>query len=328
MAVEIPPKIATQIAEGLDRYRKPLRDARARNATEGDTGLLVHSMLADVFGYDRFTEVTSEFKIKGQFADFVTKNGDRLVSIIEVKAIGLKLNEQHLFQAAGYAAREGVEWVVLTNAIQWDLYRVEFSQPVNIFRVLSLDCLDGQPSPEAVAYLHKWGMQKGLAEAEWQRQTALSAANIVKAVLSEEVLRAICSQVRKATSLRVDAGEMRERIIEDVIRTGLVGQVAVSEVTQQPQAVTSTRRIRLKSLVAAGFLVPGEELVGEWEGSARKAEVIADGTVKYEGRSFANLDELTRSVTNSTAQWGWTFWSRSDGESMLAVRERYIAANP
>jgi hypothetical protein len=73
MSNPLPEKVAAQITESLDRYRKPLRDARSRNASEGDTGLLVHGMLAEVFGYDRFQEITSEFKIKGQFADFALK---------------------------------------------------------------------------------------------------------------------------------------------------------------------------------------------------------------------------------------------------------------
>jgi hypothetical protein len=107
-------------------------------------------MLADVFGYDRFAEVTSEYKIKGQFVDLATKIGDKLTMLLEVKAIGLKLNDQHLFQAASYAAQEGVEWVAVTNGGQWNLYRIEFKQPVTTTKVVALDFFEHTLDPDGL----------------------------------------------------------------------------------------------------------------------------------------------------------------------------------
>jgi len=346
---EAPEKVREQLTAGASQYRKVLQQARHRNANESDTGIIVHGMLADVFGYDRFTEVTSEYRIKGQFADLATKIGDKISMLLEVKGIGLKLNDQHLFQAASYAAHEGIEWVALTNAAQWNLYRIEFKQPVTTTRVVALDFFEQPLDPDGLLAFHRWGMQRNLAGNLWQRQSALAPANLVKAVLAEGVLKEIASELRRATGYRIDAAELQERLIADVLKEGLVGQVSVADIGMPSRAGSRrlrgmmngdtpptidteangapVRRVRLSHLLVAGLLQAGDVLTADWEGTLVRAVVHEDGTLSGDGWTAPNLDIATRAITGSTAVRGWEFWSCPAGENMGALRERYITSS-
>jgi len=326
--VDIPAKVAAQIQDAVDLYRKPLRDARARNATEGDTGLLVSRMLTDVFGYDPFTEVTSEFKIKGQYVDFAVRDGDRIGLVIEVKAIGINLNHQHLFQATSYAMHEGVEWVVLTNAAQWDLYRVTFTQPVDWHRVTSMNFVDGRPDPDELAMLHKWGMKKGLAELAWTKMSALSPANLVKALLADDTMKPIAAYIRKTTGMRVEIGELRERLVADILRPGLVGEVGVTDIPRSTNsaAATTVRRVRLKSLLDGNLVTAGAALSAEYEGVAVRAMFEGDGTISLDGSRFRNLYDLSQAAFGRSFGYEcWDMWALADGVTIAALRDRYIA---
>jgi len=73
---------------------------------ESDTSNIINDMLGEMFGYDKFFDVTTEYKIKGQYADYGVKIDDKLTFIIEVKAIGVSLNDNHIFQASSYASTE------------------------------------------------------------------------------------------------------------------------------------------------------------------------------------------------------------------------------
>lgn len=343
---EAPEKVREQLLAGASQYRKVLQQARHRNANESDTAMIVHSMLADVFGYDRFAEVTSEYKIKGQFVDLATRIGDKLSVLIEIKAIGLKLNDQHLFQAASYAAHEGVEWVALTNAAQWHLYRIEFQQPVTTTKVVAVDFLETTLDQDALLALHRWGMQRDVAGTLWQRQSALAPANLVKAVLAEGVLKEIAKELRQATGYKIQPTELQERLIADVLKEGLVGQVSVADIGVSTRAArrlrrttngeppfpaemdadgTPSRRVRLSHLLGAGLLRAGDTLTAEWEGAPVTATVQDDGSIQSNGWTAANLDEAARQVTGNTAQRGWEFWSCPTGEPMGSLRERFIA---
>ncbi|MGH2587348.1 MAG: hypothetical protein ACRDJE_20725 [Dehalococcoidia bacterium] len=345
--IDAPEKVKEQLSTGVAQYRKVLQQARHRNANESDTAIIVHSILADIFGYDRFNEVTSEYKIKGQFVDFATKIGDKLSMLLEVKSIGLKLNDQHLFQAASYAAQEGVEWVALTNGAQWHLYRIEFKQPVTTTKVAAVDFLEPAPDEDALLAFHRWGMQRNVAESLWQRQSALAPANLVRAVLAEGVLKEIVVELRRSTGYRVDVTELQERLISDVLKEGLVGQVSVEDVgvSRRPggrraqvamngeashlagppvEGTGSVRRVRLSHLLTAGLIRPGDTLTAEWDGANVTVTVLETGSVSGDGWSAPNLDEAARIVTGNNGQRGWEFWRCPTGENMWALRERFI----
>ena len=53
-------------------------------------------MLADVFGYDKYSEVTRELCIRGTFCDLATRIDGKFQLLREVKAIGLDLKDAHV----------------------------------------------------------------------------------------------------------------------------------------------------------------------------------------------------------------------------------------
>ena len=116
---------------GIKRYQPILEAAKSRDVGEADTVTIIKDMLADVFGYDKYSEVTSEFSIRGTYCDLATKIDGQLQTLIEVKAIGLDLKEQHVKQAVDYAANQGVDWVLLTNGVCWRIYRIVFAKPID-----------------------------------------------------------------------------------------------------------------------------------------------------------------------------------------------------
>ena len=45
-------------------------------------------------------------------------------------------------QAVDYASNQGIDWVVLTNGIIWNVYKVKFSKPVSSDLVYTLNLLE------------------------------------------------------------------------------------------------------------------------------------------------------------------------------------------
>lgn len=120
----IPKKVAERLGSGLKRFQPILTASKARDDGEADTVMIVTDMLAEVFGYDKYSEVTAEYAIRGTYCDLATKLDGTVQALVEVKAIGLELKDQHVKQAVDYAANQGVDWVVLTNGTHWRIYNV------------------------------------------------------------------------------------------------------------------------------------------------------------------------------------------------------------
>src|ERR1035437_9826195 len=128
----IPQKVADRLVAGIKKFQPILTAAQSREANEADTVKIITDMLSEIFGYDKYTEVTSEKAVHGTFCDLAIKINDVRQSLIEAKAIYQELKEGFVKQAVDYAANDddGIDWVALTNGIIWRVYKVIYSKPV------------------------------------------------------------------------------------------------------------------------------------------------------------------------------------------------------
>ena len=219
----LPKRAAERVALGLKRFQPILSAARSRDVNESDTGLIVTDVLQEVFGYDKYSEITSEYQIRSSFCDLAIKLDGQLALLIEVKAVGSALKDQHVKQAVDYAANQGTDWVVLTNGLTWQVYRVTFGKPVQNELVLAFDLLDlnsrSSSDVETLGLLAKEGWQKArLGEYHSQRQ-ALSRFVLGALVVSAPVLGAIRRELRRMTpDVRITIEEIEATLRDDVLK--------------------------------------------------------------------------------------------------------------
>lgn len=128
--VAVNTKITERITKGLKKFQPILRKAQAADLNESDTVTIITDMLCDIFGYDKYENITSEFAIKRTYCDVAIKLQDRVPLLIECKAIGIDLKDDHIRQATNYAANSGINWVVLTNGAVWKIYHMAFGKAV------------------------------------------------------------------------------------------------------------------------------------------------------------------------------------------------------
>ncbi len=80
-------RISDRLAAGLKKYQPILSSAKSRDVNESDTSLIATDILAEVFGYDKYSEITRELCIRGTFCDLATRIDGKFQLLIEVKAI-------------------------------------------------------------------------------------------------------------------------------------------------------------------------------------------------------------------------------------------------
>ena len=137
----LPRKIESRLSSGLRKYQKLFRDAKDRDVNESDTVRIITDFLDEVLGFDKYTEVTSEYAIRGTYVDLAVKLGSEVQYLIEAKAVGVSLKNQHLRQLEGYASRHGINWAVLTNGGVWQAYNLSFGESIRTELIFELDLL-------------------------------------------------------------------------------------------------------------------------------------------------------------------------------------------
>ena len=208
------------VKAAVKKFAKPLQDLLTRDANEGDTRLLITDMLCEGLGYDKFRDLTTEYMVKQDFADYGVRIDKQLVAFIEVKRVSQKLNERHLRQVQMYAVNEGVEWMILTNGQVWRAYHLTGGLPVIVNLAFEVDLLGPESleeKAEKMFFLHREALKRRRIDELWKHRAATAPDALLDIILSDTVLDTIRKEVKRNTGIATTV-----QSISDVIRNEIV----------------------------------------------------------------------------------------------------------
>jgi predicted type IV restriction endonuclease len=242
-------KVSGRITQQLKKYQGILRDAQQRDISEADTVKIITDMLADVFGYDKYKEVTSEHSIRGTSVDLAITVDEKKRFLIEAKAINIELKDQHVKQAVDYAANEGISWVVLSNGAIWRLYCVRFTKPIDKTLVFEIDAMGcdckSDDVIECFGSLTAEGYSKdSLADLLNEKQTS-SKFTIAAILRSDTMIALLRREVRRLSSVRLEADFLIALLENEIIKRELIdgeqGTDAVAYIKKLRRALEKDR---------------------------------------------------------------------------------------
>lgn len=238
----LPKKVAERLAKELPAFQKILQSAKDRDINESDTVVIVSDLLATVFGFNKYSEITTEFCIRGTYCDLAVKVDDSIQYLIEAKAIGLGLKDNHLRQAVSYGANKGIPWIVLTNGINWDVYRIRFEQPIQTDLVCSIDLLSINPKKiddqEKLFILCREGLSKAAMAQFAERVQSVNRFVIAAILQTEPVVSLVKKELKKLVpGLKVENAEIEAIMKSDVLkRESIDGEEATKAATKIKKA--------------------------------------------------------------------------------------------
>jgi hypothetical protein len=250
---KVPAAVVKRLVTAVPKFKKILASARERDINESDTVTIVTDMLEEIFGFDKYSEITREYSIQGNYCDLAIKSGKRIEYLLEVKAIGLRLKDHYLKQAVNYASAEGIKWVVLTNGINWEIHRISLDEKVQYEQLFSFDFLEMNPrkndQQELLYLLCKRGVQKDLIDDYYEYKQSVNRYTIGALLLSDPIVSTVRRELRKLRSgIKVDSDQIRELITQEVVKRDLLESEAGKEANKQvAKFMKQQERAKLKS---------------------------------------------------------------------------------
>ena len=236
---------------GIKKFQPILIDAQKRDVNESDTVIIITDMLSEIFGYDKYSELTSEKNIRGSFCDLATKVDNVIQTLIEAKAINQELKDGYVRQSVDYASNEGVDWVVLTSGVIWRVYKVTFAKPIDHELILEINFLAlNQHAPadlEQLFLLTKESWAKSALSDYYDQKQALSKFSISAVILSEAILTVIRRELRRLSpDVKIDVEQIRSVLEQEVLKREVVeGEKA--EEAHKRIARANNRALRTKT---------------------------------------------------------------------------------
>lgn len=276
---QIPNKVAERLAAGIKRFQPILASAKSRDVGESDTVIIITDMLSEVLGYDKYSEITSETSIRGTWCDLALKIDGTIEFLIEAKAIGLDLKDAHTKQAVDYSANQGTDWVILTNAEIWRVYKVTFAKPIDSELVLEINFSQLNPKKssdiELLYHLTREGwLKSALGEFQAQKQ-ALSKFFLGAMVLTNPVLEVIRRELKRLSpDVKIDLEQIKSVLVQDVLKREVVEGEKADEARKKIHKVAS-KLLRARKTKQASTSEPEakEETSSDAESDESQAEI-------------------------------------------------------
>jgi hypothetical protein len=250
--MKIPAKVSNRISQEVKKLQATVADARKRDINESDTALIVADVLSNILGYKKLDEITTEYAIRGSFADLAVRVGNDMRFLVEVKAVNIELKETHVTQVVNYAANLPADWVILTNTARWQIYKVNFNKPIDRTLVLDLDLCAASPRDDDVrelfGSLSKEVFTSSSMSQMFQAKQAMSKYTVAALLLCDPIVALVRREMRKMVDgINPDIDEIRAIILDQVIKRELTeteeAKIAekavrkVSKATKRPRVV-------------------------------------------------------------------------------------------
>lgn len=236
--IKIPKKVLDRWPTAIKSFSAVAQSHKTKDVSEADTVTLVKDMLAEVFGFNKYNELTSEQQIRGTFCDLAVKIDGKIRCLIEVKAAGMTLNDSHIRQAINYGAHEGIEWIVLTNALEWRLYKIKFGQPVDYDQV-SVFCLPdlnlkNEEDQRKLFLLCREGITSDAMGVYHQHISLLNKFTVAQVLLSEPVISCIRREMRRYfPDLKIDPENVTDLLNNEILKREVLDGDKVKDAQQR-----------------------------------------------------------------------------------------------
>lgn len=250
--VAVNAKITERITKGLKKFQPILRKAQAADLNESDTVTIITDMLCEIFGYDKYENITSEFAIKRTYCDIAIKLNDKVPFLIECKAIALDLKDDYIRQATNYAANSGINWVVLTNGIVWKVYHLAFGKVVESTLVYEFNLCEMSAKKasdvELLYYLCIEAFAKNskatLEDLRAQKQI-LNRFTIGRVILTDAGLDSIRKCIRKLyPDIKVSNEELHALICNEIFKR----EITDSELAQEAKKAVAKQERKINGV--------------------------------------------------------------------------------
>lgn len=268
--IKAPKKVADRLRKEITSFQKILTTAKDRDVNESDTVTIITDILSNAFGFDKYAELTSEQAIRGTYCDLAIKLQGKTKFLIEVKAIGLTLKENHLRQAIGYGATNGIPWVVLTNGVDWEIYKIRFEKPVNFDLVCSFSFLElnarKQEDIDKLFLLCKEGIEKSAIDEFHDHLQSVNRFIIGAIVQSDPVVQVIRRELKKVSDgVKVTLEEVQNILVTEVLKRDIVqGEHADDAMLRLKKA--HKKQMRAKVKVTEGSAVQQDDSLVDGDG--------------------------------------------------------------
>jgi len=162
------------------------------------------------------------------------------------------LNETHLNQAVSYASQAGIDWAILTNGANWEIYKVVFSKPVDKKLLYTLDFLNEnykeKKFQEKMYLLCKEAVKKSAMETFHKERKAINKHSIAAIIYSDDSLKLVRRVLKSLyKDINIESELIEEIIKNDIIKRDVITSAHTHEAEKRLKKNSNKKKRKSKA---------------------------------------------------------------------------------
>ena len=200
-------KYQEELVDKLQAYRSTYLLRPPKAIDELTTKMIVDQLLIHVLGYDVIDDLKLLQSVRANKINYLLL--DKM--LVDIRSMSIDLAPTHQKQIQYYAVKKEIPWILISNARQFQLYRLESIYPAKykLFFDLDLKKIKHFRSFQLLAsFIHKKGLSGGQLEKLWERSRLKDPSVLSKFLYRKEVIRSIQNLIRKDNKVVYDQKEL------------------------------------------------------------------------------------------------------------------------
>lgn len=230
--IKVPTKFKKSMASELKKFVPHVQGllAKGKSSTEDDARIIINDILGDVLGYDKYNDLKTEYKDRNGRLDYVVKlsegphakKKDKFDFVIEAKAACIELKGDHINQTLAYCLTASIDYFILTNARDWQLYKVTKSKNKSDAQLIwDINLNDGSDIDSLVDEMYVLSKHAYL-DGKWDfvsdHSKATDSADIMAIVYSDKFIKTICRSIKELHDVKVVDDVIKEVLMDKVFK--------------------------------------------------------------------------------------------------------------
>jgi hypothetical protein len=229
--IKAPAKFKKSMMASVQKFIEVIAGKAKSGVNEEDTRIIINDMLGDVFGYDKYHDIKTELREKGDRFDYAIKlsegpnaKKEKYDFIIEAKALSTELKEQHVEQTLKYCLQANIDYFILTNAKHWQLYKVINTKKTNEAKLIfETDFGKGADANALIDEMYAFSKHAYL-EKEWdfiaKCTAATDAGDVMAVIMSDKFLASIVRALKDYHEVDVNVEAVKETLTKKIFKDG------------------------------------------------------------------------------------------------------------
>ena len=337
-----------EIAEKVRKYREQYHERRL--GEEGTKAALISPLMKALgWNIEDPDEVTYEFRQtpSDNPVDYCLRLMRETRLLIEAKALGEELCDwRWIIQILGYATAVGVQWCVLTDGDEYQIFNTSAPVPAEQRLLCKVKLSDEGREEEAIKVLSlisRSNMSGPMLEELWQRyHTDHRVKDALRELMDTPdhrlvllIRKRICESEIRLSTKAVAASIRRLDIRIEALAAPYEIKLPLSKDAGRKgdRGKRHNLGVTLAKLLVAGYLSAPLALFRQFRGRRLEATLLPDGKVEFDGKVYES-GSLAASVAHGTVTEGkmgangWTFWQYQGNQGLTLclddARHRYL----